>query len=107
MVRVPRIDWKAGDWHHVVLSWQNFDSGKEDAVSTLYIDGKRIGAVKDRALAMDWDVEKAGIYFAVNYIGLLDELGLFGRALSEEEVGLLHDRPGLLAPLKKETPRGK
>jgi lysophospholipase L1-like esterase len=107
MVRVPKIDWKATDWHHVVLSWKNFDTGKDDAVSALYIDGKLIGEVKGRALAMDWDVEKAGIYVAVNYIGLLDELALFGRALSAEEVGLLHAQPGLLAPLRKAAPPGK
>jgi hypothetical protein len=103
LVRVPRIAWKASEWHHVVLSWQHFDTGKADAVSTLYIDGKLIGAVKGRAIAMDWDVDQAGVYVAVNYIGLLDELGLFGRSLTAEEVSLLHARPGLLAPLKKET----
>jgi len=106
LVRVPKVDWKADAWHHVVLSWKNFDTGKADAVSSLYIDGKRIGQVKDRAIAMDWDVEKAGVYVAINYLGLLDELALFDRALTEAEVGLLHRRPGLLSPLKKELPRG-
>src|SRR5262245_3071556 len=102
MVRVPKGGWKAGDWHHVVLSWKNFDTGKDDALSALYSDGKLIGEVKDRALAMDWDMDKAGIYVAVNYIGLLDELALFNRALTAEEVALLHRQPGLLAQLKKE-----
>jgi hypothetical protein len=101
MVRVPKIDWKAGEWHHVVLSWKNFDTGKADAVSVLYIDGKRIGAVKDRAIAMDWDMTRAGIYVVVNYIGLLDELALFRRGLTAAEVILLYGKPGLLAPLKK------
>jgi hypothetical protein len=101
LVRVPQIDWKAGDWHHVVLNWQNFDTGRDDAVSSLYIDGKRIGEIRGRAIAMDWDVEKAGVYVAVNYVGLLDELGLFGRALTADEVRLLHKQPGVLAPLKK------
>jgi hypothetical protein len=72
-----------------------------DATSALYIDGQLVGAVKGRALAMGWDLEKTGVYVAVNYIGLLDELALFGRALSAAEVALLHDKPGLLAPLKK------
>jgi lysophospholipase L1-like esterase len=107
MVRVPKIDWKAGDWHHVVLSWKNFDTGKEDAVSALYIDGKLIGEVKGRAIAMDWDLEEARVYLAVNYVGLLDELALFGRALTPEEVGLLHAKPGLLAELKKGGPKSK
>ena len=82
MVRVPKVGFKTGDWHHIVLTWQNFDTGKKDALASLYIDGKQIGDVKDRAIAMDWDIDKAGIYVAVNYIGLLDELALFNRPLT-------------------------
>ena len=95
MVRVPKIAFKNGDWHHIAVTWKNFDTGKNDAVSSLYIDGKFIGAVKDRALAMDWDMDKTGIYVAVNFVGLLDELALFDRALSAAEVSLLRERPGL------------
>ncbi len=101
MVRVPKPGFKQGDWHHIALTWENLDTGRKDARAILYIDGKRIGEVSGRALAMDWEVDKAGIYVAVNYIGLLDELALFGRPLSAAEVGLLHRKPGLLAPLKK------
>ena len=90
------VGFKAGDWHHVVLNWQNFDTGKADAVAELYIDGKLIGRVKDRAIAMDWDLDKAGIYVAVNYMGLLDELALFGRPLTEAEIAELKREPGLL-----------
>jgi hypothetical protein len=101
MVRVPKIGWKDTDWHHVVLSWQNFDSGKPNAVSSLYIDGKLIGEVKDRELAMSWDIEKTGIYVAINYIGLLDELAVFNRELLAEEVARLHKQPELMRKLVK------
>lgn len=101
MVRVKNIGFKSGDWHHFVLSWTNFDTGKKDAVSALYIDGKLIGEVKDYEIAMDWDLDKAGIYVAVNYVGLLDELALFNRPLKEDEVKLLGSKPGVLAALKK------
>jgi hypothetical protein len=100
MVRVPKVPFKSGDWHHIVLSWKNLDTGKKDALSVFYIDGKRIGAIEDRALSMDWDMDKTGIYLALSYIGLLDELALFDRALSAEEVALLHARPGLLGERK-------
>jgi hypothetical protein len=96
VVRVPNIGWKATDWHHVVLTWENLDTGKDNAVTSLYIDGKRIGQVKDRAIAMGWDIEKAGIYVAINYIGLIDELALFNRALKPEEVAALQKKPGML-----------
>jgi hypothetical protein len=97
MVRVPSVDLKAGQWHHVVLSWSNFDTGKDDARAALYIDGKLIGEVKDRPIAMEWDVDRAGIYVAVNFIGLLDELAVFNRPLTADEVSLLHREPGMLA----------
>ncbi len=29
MVRVPKVDFKRGDWHHVVLNWSNLDTGKK------------------------------------------------------------------------------
>jgi hypothetical protein len=101
MVRVPGVGFKEGDWHHIVLSWRNFDTGKADAEAILYIDGKRIGAVKDRAIAMDWDIDKAGIYVAVNFIGLVDEFAVFNRPLTAEEVRRLHTQPNVLAGLRR------
>src|SRR5271154_4613316 len=77
MVRVPKVGFKSGDWHHIVLSWTNFDTGKPDAVSQFWVDGKLIGEVKERAIAMDWDIDKAGIFFSIGYIGLLDEFAIF------------------------------
>ena len=101
MVRVPKVGFKVGAWHHIVLSWSNFDTGKKDALATLYVDGKKIGDVKDRAIAMDWDIEKAGVYTAVGYCGLLDEMALFNRALTMDEVAALHKTPGILAGVTK------
>jgi hypothetical protein len=100
MVRVPGVGFKVGQWHNVVVTWNNFDTGKPNAVAVLYIDGKRIGEVAGRDIAMNWDVDKAGVYVGVNYIGLLDELALFNRMLTAEEVALLHMKPDLLTGLK-------
>jgi formylglycine-generating enzyme required for sulfatase activity len=105
MVRVKNVGFKSGDWHHIVITWENFDTGKKDAVAVLYIDGKKIGAVTDYEIAMGWELDKAGIYVAVSYIGLLDELALFNRPLSAAEVAALHRKPGLLTPLKTKAPK--
>lgn len=96
LVRVPGIGFKQGEWHHVVLTWQDLDAGSRPAQAALFLDGKLLGQVRDRPLAMSWDIEKTGIYLAVNYIGLLDEFAVFGRALSAEEVALLYQKPDLL-----------
>ncbi len=96
LVRVPRIDWKASDWHHVVLSWSGFDTGQPTAVSQLFIDGRKLGEIRDRPLSMQWDLDKTGIYVAINYIGLMDELIIFRRALSATEVQELFRRPAFM-----------
>jgi formylglycine-generating enzyme required for sulfatase activity len=101
MVWVKRVAFKNNEWRHVVLSWKNFDTGKKDAVSQLWIDGKLIGEIKDREIAMKWDVKKGGIYVSISWLGMIDEMAIFNRALTEEEIKDLHKTPGLLEPLKK------
>lgn len=101
MIWLKGVGFKEGNWHHVVLNWKNFDTGKKDAIAELWVDGKRIGELKDREIGMEWDMDKAGLYVAINYIGLLDEFAIFNRALTAEDITLLHKKPALLAGLKK------
>lgn len=95
VARLPAVDFKAGDWHHVVVTWKNLDALNSDALATFYVDGRRRGVVKGQ-IAMNWDIEKTGIYVAVNYVGLLDEFAVFGRELEQEDVDLLRTKPGVL-----------
>src|SRR5690606_37563248 len=74
LVVVSPVGFKETDWHHVLFTWSDFDSAAKDARAVLYIDGKKQGEIGGRNITMDWDVGRTGIYVAVNYIGLLDEL---------------------------------
>ncbi len=100
IVKTKSTVFKTDEWHHVALTWNNLDTGKKDAHAVLYVDGKPIGELKDVELAMDWDIEKAGIYVGINFIGMMDEFALFGRALTEVEVKRLQEQPALLSGLK-------
>ena len=97
LVWMKNVGFKSGEWHHVAMTWANFDTGKANAEACLYVDGRLIGKLADRELAMGWNVEQAGIYVAVNYIGLLDELALFNRSLTEAEVKQLAAQPDRLS----------
>ena len=100
LVWMKQVGFKVGQWHHLAITWKNFDTRQKNAHAILYVDGKRIGELQDREIAMRWKIAKTGIYVAVNYIGLLDEFSLFNRPLSAEEISHLHAEPGLLAALK-------
>ncbi len=94
-LKAPRF--KATEWHHIVLVWEGFDTGRSSARTALYVDGKPIGELRNREIAMEWDLDKTGIYIAVGYIGLFDEFTVFSRALRPAEIALLFQHPGLLA----------
>jgi hypothetical protein len=102
MIWIDAPGFHVGEWHHIVMNWINLDTGKNDGRAELWIDGKRIGEIKDKdfPLTMDWDLDKLGIYFAIGYIGLLDELAIFNRPLTPEEIADLRAHPGMLATLK-------
>lgn len=101
LVRVKDVGFKATEWHHIAFTWMNFDTGRADAEAALYIDGSLMGTLKDRNITMDWDLDKTGIYVAVSYIGLLDELAVFRRPLTTGEIAQLGQQPGLLPKLKR------
>ncbi|MDA1018431.1 MAG: SUMF1/EgtB/PvdO family nonheme iron enzyme, partial [Planctomycetota bacterium] len=100
LIHVKKIGFKSGDWHHVVMTWSGFDSGRPNATASLYIDGMLKGRLDKRLISMSWNLDKTGIYTAVGYIGLLDELAILNRPLSADEVKRLFGKPDAFQPLK-------
>ena len=99
LIRVPQIGFKETEWHHILMTWDKLDSGKSDARTLLYIDGKVAGELADREIAMNWDMQQTGIYVAVALIGRMDELAIFNRMLKSAEARQLHAAPGIFQSL--------
>jgi hypothetical protein len=58
----------------------------------MYVDGQLHGTLKGRQ-TLSWDPDKTAIMLGIAYVGEFDELSLFDRALSAEEVRQLHELP--------------
>jgi hypothetical protein len=103
MVWVDAPGFKAGEWHHIAVNLWNLDSGRNDGRAAFYIDGKLMGEIKDKdyPLTMDWDPDRTRIYVAINLVGMMDELAIFDRPLTADDLALLRSKPGVLAALKK------
>ena len=65
---------------------------RHGALFGLYLNGELQGAV-ERPLEFTWDVEKAAIMIGILYIGDFDDLAIFNRALTAEEVLHLRNLP--------------
>ncbi len=89
-------------WTHVVFTWEHFNTGKKDGISKLYLDGKLQGEIKNWQQTFSWSAdEEVRIFLGINYIGLLDEVSIFDRALSGQQIQelfKLNDQISLIVP---------
>ena len=90
---VERPPFSSRKWTHVVMTFSGFNRKGTGGVARLFLDGELQGELKDRPQVFTWDVSKTMIFLGIAYIGLMDDLALFDRALTPSEVGLLHRLP--------------
>lgn len=86
MVTLKKPGFSREVWKHVAFTFAGINSSEgKPATSTLYVDGKPIGSLQ-QPIQFTWDTKKAAIMLGLDYIGDLDELMIFDRALTAEEV---------------------
>ncbi|MBC7965045.1 MAG: LamG domain-containing protein [Fuerstia sp.] len=89
MVTVKHPPFSRSDWTHVVFTFDNVNSSSESpSVASLYVNGNLQGAIRE-PLVYKWDLSKVAIMLGIEYIGDLDDLMIFRRAITPEEVAFL------------------
>ena len=88
-------------WSHVAITFEHFNTGENNGVATLYLDGKRAGIVPARNQIFTWKTDQAAIMIGINYKGLFDELMIFDRPLTETEIQKLGAEGSPLAPRER------
>ncbi len=96
---VERHPFGRGKWTHVVMTFSGFNRSGTGGVAKLFLDAKLQGELKDRPQVFTWDISKTMIFLGIAYIGLMDDLALFDRALSPQEIEVLHRLPRGVAEL--------
>ena len=91
VIAVP-VNWQPNDWHHIAIAWSNFNSGKADAEWALYVDGESVGRKGPLPQQVTWDIETLVMRFNhFKYPGGVDEIAVFDKALTPDEVKYLTD----------------
>jgi hypothetical protein len=83
----------------VVVTFANINSGAADGRGTLYLDGKKQGTFSGWNNTFNWDVSKSALTLGLAYVGFLDDLAIFDRELTDEEVRAVHSLPKGIAEL--------
>ena len=93
MVQVERAPFSHARWTHVVFTAEHINSKSAKPSGRLYIDGQLQGAIENWDLRIDWNPDAALLVLGAAYIGHLDDLAVFNRGLSADEVKALFALP--------------
>ena len=75
------------------------DLGGGEGHATLYLDGVAQSSTAAVGEPFGWDWATASIRVGVNYVGLFDELAIFDRALTADEIASLASLEGGVSDL--------
>jgi hypothetical protein len=101
MVEVVRPPFAHGKWTHIAITFANFNT-REHAEAVLYLNGNPVGKVAGRPQKFTWTPADSAILLGLSYIGLMDELALFDRALTPAEIETLYTLPGGVADVYRD-----
>lgn len=99
LVVVGELNWKQGEWHHIVATWHNANSGKEDGLAEVYIDGTRRGWMEGYRHSVTWRTEEMTIGLGQRYAGKIDEVLILAAAAGPSQVEELYRLPGPISNL--------
>lgn len=86
LVVVGELHWRRDDWHHVVATWRNANSGAADGCAELWIDGVRRGWMENYEHRATWDVDALTIGLGQRFCGRIDEVLILDTALDGDQV---------------------
>jgi hypothetical protein len=94
MVQVERAPFSRDAWTHVAFTVQNANDKAKTQRGRLYINGERQGQIENWGLSFGWKPERVMLVLGAAYVGDMDDLAVFNRALKDEEVKVLYGLKG-------------
>jgi hypothetical protein len=85
MVKLDHVPFARTKWTHVVFTFDKLNAGKS-GIGQLYIDGKLEKTLQGWDFTLGWEAEKVQLVLAAAYVGHMDDLAVFNRALTPTEV---------------------
>lgn len=90
MVQVARAPFSRDVWTHVVFTLTNVNDKAKRQSGRLYLNGAPQGSIENWDLSFGWDPAGVLLVLGAAYVGRLDDLAVFNRALTDTEVEQLY-----------------
>lgn len=89
-VNLRRAPFSREAWTHAVFSFANVNDKAKKPVGRLYLNSKLMGSIENWDLTLGWNPDAVQLVLGASYVGHLDDLAVFNRALTDAEVTQLH-----------------
>ena len=100
MVQVEGAPFSREAWTHAVFTLENLNGKTKPQRGRLYLNGKLQGGIENWDLTFGWDPARVLLVLGAAYVGHLDDLAVFDRALTDGEVQLLYGLPRGVSELR-------
>jgi hypothetical protein len=101
MVQVAKPPFMRDTWTHVVFTLSQVNSKTAKPSASLYLNGKLQGRIENWDLTLGWDPASVALVLGASYVGYQDDLAVFNKALSDEQVTELFKLEGGVTSLLK------
>lgn len=93
MVQVERAraPFSRESWTNAVFTLENINDKSKKSAGRLYMNGELKGAIENWDLALGWDPGQVLLVLGASYVGYMDDLAVFNRALTAAEVKQLFE----------------
>ena len=85
-VNLERAPFSREAWTHAVFSFENLNDKAKKPVGRLHLNGKQVGTIENWDLTLGWDPAQVFLVLGASYVGHIDDLAVFNRALTDTEV---------------------
>ena len=90
MVQIKQAPFSHDDWTHIVFTLDHINNKQQSPSGTLYMNGERKGSIDNWDLTFDWHPSSVMLVLGAAYVGRMDDLAVFDRPLSADDVKQLY-----------------
>lgn len=92
LVTVKSAPFAKDHWTHVLITYDSL--GTTQSLGCLYLNGEKMGAVSGIDDPFTWDLEQSKIFLGLSFTGLMDELSIFNKPLTDDQAKELYQLKG-------------
>jgi len=84
IIKVQNPQFSRKEWTHILITYNALGTSQSSA--NLYLNGEKKGTVSGIDDPFTWDIEQSNIFLGLGFTGLMDDLSIFNRSLTAQEV---------------------